>query len=63
VASASSLHAPLPPELQEFADHAAAPARQFDLIAFDWDGTLFDSTGIIVRCIQRRWRRGRRRAQ
>jgi phosphoglycolate phosphatase len=27
-------------------------ARQFDLIAFDWDGTLFDSTGIIVRCIQ-----------
>lgn len=27
--------------------------RQFDLIAFDWDGTLFDSTKIIVRCIQR----------
>lgn len=26
--------------------------RQFDLIAFDWDGTLFDSTKIIVRCIQ-----------
>ena len=26
--------------------------RQFDLIAFDWDGTLFDSTRIIVRCIQ-----------
>ena len=26
--------------------------RRFDLIAFDWDGTLFDSTGIIVRCIQ-----------
>ena len=26
--------------------------RKFDLIAFDWDGTLFDSTGIIVRCIQ-----------
>lgn len=26
--------------------------RQFDLIAFDWDGTLFDSTSIIVRCIQ-----------
>ena len=25
---------------------------QFDLIAFDWDGTLFDSTAIIVRCIQ-----------
>ena len=27
-------------------------ARRFDLIAFDWDGTLFDSTAIIVRCIQ-----------
>ncbi len=27
--------------------------RRFDLIAFDWDGTLFDSTAIIARCIQR----------
>jgi phosphoglycolate phosphatase len=27
-------------------------SRRFDLIAFDWDGTLFDSTRIIVRCIQ-----------
>ena len=27
--------------------------RRFDLIAFDWDGTLFDSTKIIVHCIQR----------
>ncbi len=27
-------------------------ARAFDLIAFDWDGTLFDSTAIITRCIQ-----------
>jgi phosphoglycolate phosphatase len=26
--------------------------RRFDLIAFDWDGTLFDSTQIIVRAIQ-----------
>ena len=26
--------------------------RNFDLIAFDWDGTLFDSTQVIVRCIQ-----------
>jgi phosphoglycolate phosphatase len=26
--------------------------RRFDLIAFDWDGTLFDSTTLIVRCIQ-----------
>ena len=28
------------------------PPLNFDLIAFDWDGTLFDSTKIIVRCIQ-----------
>ena len=27
--------------------------RRFDLIAFVWDGTLFDSTAIITRCIQR----------
>jgi len=27
-------------------------SRRFDLIAFDWDGTLYDSTRIIVRCIQ-----------
>ena len=27
-------------------------ARRFDLIAFDWDGTLFDSTRLIVRAIQ-----------
>lgn len=27
--------------------------RQFDLIAFDWDGTLYDSTALITRCIQR----------
>jgi phosphoglycolate phosphatase len=27
--------------------------RRFDLIAFDWDGTLFDSTRIITQCIQR----------
>jgi phosphoglycolate phosphatase len=26
--------------------------RNFDLIVFDWDGTLFDSTMLIVRCIQ-----------
>lgn len=26
--------------------------RRFDLIAFDWDGTLFDSTAIITRSIQ-----------
>jgi len=27
-------------------------SRNFDLIAFDWDGTLFDSTALIVQCIQ-----------
>jgi phosphoglycolate phosphatase len=26
--------------------------RRFDLIAFDWDGTLFDSTALIVKAIQ-----------
>lgn len=26
--------------------------RQFDLVVFDWDGTLYDSTALIVRCIQ-----------
>ena len=30
----------------------ASGSRQFDLIAFDWDGTLFDSTALITRCIQ-----------
>ena len=27
-------------------------ARRFDLVVFDWDGTLFDSTALIARCIQ-----------
>jgi phosphoglycolate phosphatase len=31
-------------------DHLSS--RRFDLIAFDWDGTLFDSTALIQRCIQ-----------
>ena len=26
--------------------------KQYDLIVFDWDGTLMDSTSTIVRCIQ-----------
>ncbi|MBS0454805.1 MAG: HAD-IIIA family hydrolase [Proteobacteria bacterium] len=30
----------------------SSSARRFDLIAFDWDGTLYDSTSLIVRCIQ-----------
>jgi phosphoglycolate phosphatase len=29
-----------------------ARPRRFDLICFDWDGTLFDSTALIARCIQ-----------
>lgn len=33
-------------------ERTAFRPRQFDLIAFDWDGTLFDSTAIITRCIQ-----------
>ncbi len=28
-------------------------SRQFDLLVFDWDGTLMDSTGMIARSIQR----------
>jgi len=32
-------------------DTPARPKR-FDLIAFDWDGTLFDSTALIVQSIQ-----------
>lgn len=35
-----------------YRDNAGMQTKNFDLIAFDWDGTLFDSTGIIVRCIQ-----------
>ncbi|MFG6468752.1 HAD family hydrolase [Roseateles sp. BYS87W] len=31
----------------------ATRPQRFDLIAFDWDGTLFDSTALIARCIQR----------
>ncbi len=31
---------------------ALNPSRNYDLIAFDWDGTLFDSTAIITKCIQ-----------
>src|SRR5690606_16610297 len=32
--------------------HHRPMPRQFDLIAFDWDGTLYDSTAVIARCIQ-----------
>ena len=30
----------------------ASNARNFDLIVFDWDGTVMDSTAVIVSCIQ-----------
>ena len=36
--------------MTDSADNARPP--RFDLIAFDWDGTLYDSTRLIVRCIQ-----------
>ncbi len=29
------------------------PRRRFDLVVFDWDGTVVDSTAMIARCIQR----------
>ncbi len=32
--------------------HTSSHKRRFDLIVFDWDGTLFDSTALIARCIQ-----------
>jgi len=38
--------------LVDAGDNIVMDIRNFDLIAFDWDGTLFDSTQIIVRCIQ-----------
>ncbi len=44
-------HPPSPERPPQPARHRAR-RREFDLIAFDWDGTLFDSTAIITRCIQ-----------
>jgi phosphoglycolate phosphatase len=40
--------------MKEPACHAAGnmARKQFDLIVFDWDGTLMDSTSTIVKCIQ-----------
>jgi len=29
------------------------PRRRFDLVVFDWDGTVVDSTAMIARCIQK----------
>ena len=33
-------------------DSDLARPRRFDLIVFDWDGTLYDSTAVIVRSLQ-----------
>ena len=44
--------APVAPQERSAVTIPVMQARNYDLIAFDWDGTLFDSTGIIVRCIQ-----------
>jgi len=43
---------PLPTHPDDPSRPRIARGRVFDLIAFDWDGTLFDSTAIITRCIQ-----------
>ena len=40
------------PEEPEDAGANSGRPRVYELIAFDWDGTLFDSTAIITRCIQ-----------
>jgi phosphoglycolate phosphatase len=46
------MSSPPNPDSSRTARQSVARPRQFDLIAFDWDGTLFDSTAIITRCIQ-----------
>lgn len=43
---------PLPAPHDGTRRSGASRSRNFDLIAFDWDGTLFDSTAIIARAIQ-----------
>jgi phosphoglycolate phosphatase len=43
---------PTPDATRPQADQSRLRIRQFDLLAFDWDGTLFDSTAIITRSIQ-----------
>jgi phosphoglycolate phosphatase len=42
------------PDAAPLSVEVAAPVgpRRFDLIVFDWDGTLFDSTALITRSIQ-----------
>jgi phosphoglycolate phosphatase len=34
-------------------------AKRFELLIFDWDGTLMDSAGVIVHSIQAALRRSR----
>ncbi len=43
---------PLPAQSDDTRRPDGARVRVFDLIAFDWDGTLFDSTAIITACLQ-----------
>jgi phosphoglycolate phosphatase len=38
--------------MRDLAGEPLTLPRRFDLIVFDWDGTLFDSTGLIVQCIR-----------
>lgn len=52
-----ALEAPLPNALAEFLSQLSIEekrimGRRFDLLVFDWDGTLFDSTGVIVQALQ-----------
>lgn len=35
-----------------FAMPSALVPRRYDLIVFDWDGTIMDSTGLIAECVQ-----------
>lgn len=46
------MHSPGIPDQPGAQATRALRARAYDLLAFDWDGTLFDSTAIITRCIQ-----------
>jgi 23S rRNA pseudouridine955/2504/2580 synthase len=46
------LEAPLPASWKAFAETEALMARVYDLLVFDWDGTLMDSTAHITHSIQ-----------
>jgi hypothetical protein len=45
------VEAPLPDDLERFLSVGARRVT-FDLIVFDWDGTLMDSEARIVNCLQ-----------